>query len=133
MIRGQRSTTPGTAKKIARILEPEGNPGLSTDLCRQELTRNRVDGGSSLDRSPSTCQNSDSGSLFTPVFDDNSMDSHTAPVASDDVFQAADVEFFTAEDTVAGQAICKMLSLMFAYTVCAMTVTTLVTIYWTRR
>ena len=61
------------------------------------------------------------------------MDSHTAPVASDDVFQASDVEFFTAEDTEAGQAICKLLSVLFTYTLIAMTITTLVTLYWTSR
>ena len=61
------------------------------------------------------------------------MDSHAAPPTTDDVFQAADVAQFTADDTEAGKAICKMLSLMFAYTVCAMTVTTLVTMYWTRK
>ncbi len=61
------------------------------------------------------------------------MDSHAAPIAADDVFQAADVAQFQSDDTEAGQAICKMLSLMFAYTVFAMTVTTLVTIYWTSK
>ena len=60
------------------------------------------------------------------------MDSHAAPVsAADDVFQSSDVEFFTAEDTEAGRAICQMLSLFFAYTVCAMTIAALVTVYWT--
>ena len=59
------------------------------------------------------------------------MDIPAAPLASDDVFQSADVAQFTADDTEAGQAICTMLSLMFAYTVAAMTVTTLVTLYWT--
>ncbi len=67
-----------------------------------------------------------------PLADDRPMDSHAAPIASEDVFQAADVAQFTADDTEAGQAICTMLSLMFAYTLAAMTVTTLVTIYWTR-
>ncbi len=60
------------------------------------------------------------------------MDSHLAPIAADDVFQAADAAQFIADDTEAGQAICTMLSLMFAYTVAAMTLTTLVTLYWTR-
>ena len=60
------------------------------------------------------------------------MDSHAAPINADDVFQADDVSQFTADDTEAGQAICTMLSIMFAYTVAAMTVTTLVTLYWTR-
>ena len=60
------------------------------------------------------------------------MDSHIAPVsAADDVFQAADIEHFTAEDTEAGRAICQMLSLFFAYTVGAMTIAALVTVYWT--
>ncbi len=44
------------------------------------------------------------------------------------LFQAADAAQFTAVDTEAGQAIC---TLLFAYTVAAMTVTTLVTIDWT--
>lgn len=61
------------------------------------------------------------------------MDSHTATVPSDDVFQSSDVEFFTAEDTEAGQAICKLLSVLFMYTLFAMTVTTLVTLYWINR
>ena len=61
------------------------------------------------------------------------MDSHTAPLAADDVFQASDVDFFTAEDTDAGQAICKLLSVLFTYTLFAMTLTTLVTLYWTTR
>lgn len=61
------------------------------------------------------------------------MDSHTATVPSDDVFEASDVEFFTAEDTQAGQAICKLLSVLFMYTLFAMTVTTLVTLYWINR
>ncbi len=77
-----------------------------------------------------TCQNS-VPSPFPLLADDRLMDIPAAPLAADDVFQAADVAQFTADDTEAGQAICTMLSLMFAYTVAAMTVTTLVTIYWT--
>ena len=60
------------------------------------------------------------------------MDSHNAPASADPIFDAADVEQFTADDTEAGQAICKMLSMFFAYTLAVMILSTLVTIYWTR-
>jgi len=59
------------------------------------------------------------------------MDSHAAPIASDDVFQAADAAQFIADDAEAGRAICQMLSLFFTYTVFAMTIAALVTMYWT--
>lgn len=98
---------------------------------RQELLPNRRFGRSSLDSAGMTCQNS----ALRPhdlLFNERSMDSHASPIAADDVFQADDVAQFTADDTEAGQAICTMLSMMFAYTVAAMTVTTLVTLYWTR-
>lgn len=58
------------------------------------------------------------------------MDTHSQSPPADDAFQLADVEQFTADDTEAGQAICKMLSLFFAYTVGVMTLSTLITIYW---
>jgi hypothetical protein len=77
-----------------------------------------------------TCQNSRLQST-SPLAGDRLMDIPAAPLATDDVFQAADVAQFTADDTEAGQAICTMLSLLFAYTLAAMTVTTLVTLYWT--
>ena len=60
------------------------------------------------------------------------MDSHAPVATADPVFDSADVEQFTADDTEAGQAICKMLSLFFAYTLLVMILSTLVTIYWTR-
>lgn len=63
------------------------------------------------------------------------MDTHTPATTSSvpDVFGDADVQQFTADDTEAGQAICQMLSLFFAYTVGVMVLSTLVTIYWTTR
>jgi hypothetical protein len=61
------------------------------------------------------------------------MDSHAAPPASEDVFQVGDADQFQADDTEAGRAICTMLSLMFAYTVGVMILSTLVTVYWTSK
>jgi hypothetical protein len=61
------------------------------------------------------------------------MDTHSldAPTQQDAIFADADVAQFTADDTEAGRAICQMLSIMFAYTVGVMVLSTLVTIYWT--
>ena len=101
-----------------------------TDSQRQELSPIPRFERSSLDSAGMTCQNSSLRPRHF-FFDDRPMDSHAAPIAADDVFQSDDVAQFTADDTEAGQAICTMLSLMFAYTVAAMTVTTLVTLYWT--
>lgn len=60
------------------------------------------------------------------------MDSHTVP-STTEPFDSTDVAQFTADDTEAGQAICKMLSLFFAYTLLVMILSTLVTVYWTSR
>ncbi len=106
---------------------------LLSGITRQVLTGNRSGGRSSLDMWPQRCQNFGlKHHLLTPCRR-LPMDSHTSTIASDDVFQASDVEFFTAEDTQAGQAICKLLSVLFMYTLFAMTVTTLVTLYWINR
>ena len=51
---------------------------------------------------------------------------HTAE-PFDDHFRPADIDGFTADDTVAGSAIGKMLAILFLYTVLAMTLTT----WWT--
>ena len=103
---------------------------LQSGITRQVLAGNRSGGRSSLDMRPQRCQNFGlRHHLHTPArrFP---MDSHPTTLPSDDVFEASDVEFFTAEDTQAGQAICKLLSVLFMYTLFAMTVTTLVTLYW---
>ena len=98
---------------------------------RQVLMRNRFPGESSLDSPPIACQNPTNRTSPHTLNDARPMDSHAAPIASDDVFQAADVAQFTADDTEAGRAICQMLSLFFTYTVFAMTIAALVTVYWT--
>lgn len=45
-------------------------------------------------------------------------------------FEKSDLSQFEADDTAAGRAICKMLSLFFFYTVIVMGLSTLVTYYW---
>ena len=106
---------------------------LPSGITRQVLAGNLSGHRSSLDTRSQTCQNFGLNTILLTLHRRFPMDSHTATVPSDDVFQASDVEFFTAEDTEAGQAICKLLSVLFMYTLFAMTVTTLVTLYWINR
>ncbi|MDG2389908.1 MAG: hypothetical protein P8M30_11365 [Planctomycetaceae bacterium] len=67
--------------------------------------------------------------------EESSVSDHTATAAAepehaepfDDHFRPADIDQFTAEDTVAGGAIGKMLTTLFLYTIIAMSISA----WWT--
>jgi hypothetical protein len=52
-----------------------------------------------------------------------------ADVAAEPLFDNAELAEFAADDTLAGRHICKMLALLFIYTVIAMSICTAVTHY----
>lgn len=58
---------------------------------------------------------------------------HTPPSSDDAQFDRDEVRQFEADDTEAGRAIGKMLSLFFLYTVMVMALSTYVTIRWVYR
>lgn len=57
-------------------------------------------------------------------------DHATTPAEEKTPFSKADVRHFEAEDAEAGNAIGKMLSLFFFYTVIVMTLSSVVTYWW---
>jgi hypothetical protein len=52
-----------------------------------------------------------------------------ADVAAEPLFDKTELEGFAADDTLAGRHICKMLALLFIYTVIAMSICTALTHY----
>ncbi len=56
--------------------------------------------------------------------------SETTEQATEELFAPEEIKQFDADDAEAGQAIGKMLSLLFLYTVFAMTVSAIATYYW---
>ena len=56
-------------------------------------------------------------------------ESHTSEPSLQDLFSVAEVEQFSEDDVTAGRAIGKMLSVLFLYTVLAMSLVT----WWTFR
>jgi len=56
-------------------------------------------------------------------------ESHATPQSLQDLFSVSEVEQFSEDDVTAGRAIGKMLSILFLYTVLAMSLVT----WWTFR
>lgn len=61
---------------------------------------------------------------------DETHSEHHAPEPFDDHFDPRDIDAFSNEDTEAGAAIGKMLTIFFFYTVLVMILSTVVTYYW---
>lgn len=57
-------------------------------------------------------------------------DDHLAAPADEPLFDREELKQFGADDVEAGQAICKMLSLFFFYTVIVMGLSTYITYRW---
>ncbi len=56
--------------------------------------------------------------------------SDTPTAIADEPFNRDDIKGFSADDVEAGQAICKMLSAFFGYTVLVMALSTYITYRW---